>query len=88
MSELVLVVPRTALIPGEGWHGVRTEGVAGVFELIASQGQFRMRAEVEIDPDWKQVIPYLVVRDASAYFLMQRSWSRASTPARVRCIRK
>jgi predicted NUDIX family phosphoesterase len=81
LSELVLVVPRTALIPDEGWHGVRTEGVAGVLELIASQGQFRLRADVEVDPDWKQVIPYLVVRDATAYFLMQRT--RAGVDARL-----
>jgi predicted NUDIX family phosphoesterase len=81
LSERVLVVPRTAVIPAAGWHGVRTEGVAGVLELIASRGEFRLRAEVEVDPTWKQVIPYLVVRDGPAWFLMQRS--RAGLDARL-----
>ncbi len=81
MSERVLVVPRGAVIDEPGWHGLRTDGLDGVLDTVARQGQFEPRAEVELDPGWKQVIPYLVVRDGARYFLMQRT--RAGADARL-----
>jgi len=81
VSEQVLVVPRTAVIPGRGWHGVRTSDLAGVLDTISYEGRFEPRAEVESDPRWKQVIPYLVVRDGARIFLMQRT--RAGADARL-----
>jgi predicted NUDIX family phosphoesterase len=71
--EQVLVVPRSALISGGGWRGVRTEELERVLETIARRGRFEPRTVVESDPRWKQVIPYLVVRDGPRYFLMQRT---------------
>ena len=81
MSEQVLVVPRAAVIPGRGWHGVRTGDLAGVLDTISAEGRFEPRAEMESDPRWKQVIPYLVVRDGARFFLMQRT--RAGADARL-----
>lgn len=81
MNERVLVVPRTAVIRGRGWRGVRTRGLAGVLDTIAREGRFEPRAEVELDPRWKQVIPYLVVRDGPRWFLMQRT--RGGADARL-----
>ena len=81
MSEQVLVVPRGAVVAGAGWRGVRTHDLAGVLEKIAFEGRFEPRAVVETDPHWKQVIPYLVVRDGPRYFLMQRT--RAGADARL-----
>ena len=40
-----------------------------------------MRAEVEDDPSWKQVIPYLVLRDGERIFLLRRT--RAGGDARL-----
>jgi predicted NUDIX family phosphoesterase len=81
VSEQVLVVPRAAVIPGRGWHGVRTADLAGVLDTISCEGRFEPRAEVESDRRWKQVIPYLVVRDEARFFLMQRT--RAGADARL-----
>jgi predicted NUDIX family phosphoesterase len=81
LNERVLVVPRAAVITGRAWRGVRTRGLAGVLDTIAREGRFEPRAEVELDPRWKQVIPYLVVRDGPRWFLMQRS--RAGADARL-----
>lgn len=81
MSEQVLVVPRGAVITGRGWHGVRTTDLTGVLDTISCEGRFEPRAEVESDPRWKQVIPYLVVRDGPRYFLMQRT--RGGADARL-----
>lgn len=71
--ELVLVVPRQALMGDPGWHGVRTEELDGFEELVARFGRFVERSSAEADRSLKQVIPYLVLRDGERYFLMRRT---------------
>ncbi|MEO8273484.1 MAG: NUDIX domain-containing protein [Chloroflexota bacterium] len=72
-GELVLVVPRASLMADPGWHGITTDGLDAFEATVARDGQFRPRAEVEIDRGWKQVIPYLVLRERDHYFLMRRT---------------
>ena len=72
-GERVLVVPRAALMPDPGWHGLTTTGLGDFAPLVERVGEFRQRAEVEPDRSWKQVIPYLVLRDGPRYFLMRRT---------------
>src|SRR6185503_8165991 len=74
-DELVLVVPRPVLMADPGWHGIRSDVLTGgqLEALVAEHGEFRPRAEVEPDRTWKQVIPYLVLRDGPRYFLMRRT---------------
>ena len=48
---------------------------------MRANGEFRPRAEMENDRTWKQVIPYLVLRDGPRYFLMRRT--QAGTDARL-----
>lgn len=71
--EQVLVVPRTALIPDDGWRGVRTDAMDAIIATIAERGKFEPRPAMEIDPTFKQVIPYLVLRDGELWFLMRRT---------------
>ena len=74
-DELVLVVPRQVLMPGPGWQGIRDDLMTGrEFEaVVAEHGVFQPRGEMERDRAWKQVIPYLVLRDGPRYFLMRRT---------------
>lgn len=72
-DEQVLVVPRASLMGDPGWHGVTAGGLEGFEAIVARNGQFRPRAEMEVDRAWKQVIPYLVLRDGARYFLMRRT---------------
>jgi predicted NUDIX family phosphoesterase len=72
-EEQVLVVPRDALVPGEGWTGVRHGDLAAELEVVARAGRFRRRGDAEEDPTHKQVIPYLVLRDGERWFLMRRT---------------
>ena len=74
-DELVLVVPRHVLMSDPGWRGIRADLMTGPqFEaLVAANGEFRPRGEMERDRSWKQVIPYLVLRDGPRYFLMRRT---------------
>lgn len=79
--ELVLVVPREALMGDPGWHGMRTDDLDGFEALVSRLGRFAERASAEADRTLKQVIPYLVLRDGERYFLMRRT--RAGADARL-----
>lgn len=72
-EELVLGVPRGLMVPGETWRGIRDADLDDVLALVERAGEYRPRAEAEVDPNWKQVIPYLLVRDGERLFLMQRT---------------
>jgi predicted NUDIX family phosphoesterase len=72
-EELVRVIPRAALIAGRGWRGIRPADLDTVIALVEREGSLRPRASMEHDPDFKQVIPYLVLRDGRDYFLMRRT---------------
>jgi len=73
MDEEVLVVPRGSIVPGEGWLGVRREGVDAALDVVRRDGFFLRRGDAEDDPTHKQVIPYLVLRDGERWFLMRRT---------------
>ncbi len=72
-EERVLVVPRSAVVPAPGWHGVRAGGVESVLAAARAAGRYLPRGAVEHDPAYKQLIPYLVLRDGDRYFLMRRT---------------
>jgi predicted NUDIX family phosphoesterase len=42
-------------------------------ETVERDGRYESRSLMEQDPAFKQIIPYLVLRDGSRYFLMQRT---------------
>ena len=72
-GERVYVVPRSVLpIEGE-WYGLRTEALDDFVSTVERGGRFEPRAAMERDPSFKQIIPYLVLRDGPRYFLMQRT---------------
>jgi predicted NUDIX family phosphoesterase len=77
----VLAVPRERLPAGLPRRGVLRRGLLPYLRTIARDAVFRPRAELEQDPAWKQVIPYLVLRDGERLFLMRRT--RAGTDARL-----
>ncbi len=72
-DEQVLVVPREALVPGDGWTGVRSDDLVAANAVVARDGAFVRRGDAEEDPSHKQVIPYLVLRDGERWFLMRRT---------------
>lgn len=72
-DERVLVVPRAAIMGVRGWRGVVRSGAERHLAAIAAEGRFEPRAAMERDPLFKQVIPYLVLRDGGRLFLMRRT---------------
>jgi len=73
IGERVFVVPRSAVPHRAGWYGLRTDGLDAFVAAVERDGRYEPRAEMEGDPSFKQIIPYLVLRDGQRYFLMQRT---------------
>ncbi|MFO1541255.1 MAG: NUDIX domain-containing protein [Chloroflexota bacterium] len=80
-DERVLGVPRRQAVGDAPWRGILYGDVAPLVARLEAQATFRPRAEAEEDPSWKQLIPYVLVRDRGAFFLMRRT--RAGGDARL-----
>src|SRR6266480_357085 len=72
-DELVLGIPRSSVPQNAEWRGVRSDVLAGVLSAVGRVGSYRPRSEAESDPDWKQIIPYVCLRDGERIFLMRRT---------------
>ena len=72
-DELVYVVPRESVMAADGWYGIREADLVAFVASIEQHGRFGPRPAMEADPTFKQVIPYLVLRDGDRYFLMRRT---------------
>lgn len=77
VDELVYAVPRRRLLERRHvqrpWRGLLVVRAEPYLERARRHGEFRPRQELENDPAWKQLIPYLVVRDGPRYLLLRRS---------------
>ena len=69
----MFVVPRAALPDAAGWYGLRTTDLDAFVASAERDGRYELRSAMEQDPSFKQIIPYLVLRDGSRYFLMKRT---------------
>ncbi|MFH0751856.1 MAG: NUDIX domain-containing protein [Chloroflexota bacterium] len=72
-DERVFVVRRDRIMDAHGWRGILESGAEPLLAVIAAEGRFEPRAAMECDPRFKQVIPYLVLRDRGRLFLMRRT---------------
>ena len=66
-EERVFVVPRSAVPDAASWYGLRTTELDGFVAGVERDGRFEPRPAMEQDPSYKQIIPYLVLRDGSRY---------------------
>jgi predicted NUDIX family phosphoesterase len=76
MTERVLVLPRSDVPGGTEFHGVRLaddEALADLRTAVARHGRYLDRPLAESDPTYKQLIPYVVVRNGESVFLMHRT---------------
>jgi predicted NUDIX family phosphoesterase len=76
MTEQVLVIPRDRVPGGCDFTGIRAADEAGLAELtlaVKAHGAFIDRPLAEESPAFKQLIPYVVVRDGDRTFLMERT---------------
>jgi predicted NUDIX family phosphoesterase len=75
-EELVLVIPRDGVPGGCDYTGVRKadpQQLRMLMSAVDEHGTYLPRSQAENDPSHKQLIPYVVVRDADRTFLMERT---------------
>jgi predicted NUDIX family phosphoesterase len=85
-DERVLVIPTDRFRAAGYFHGFRRADDAFQSALLdPSHYQFRPRSEVETDPEFKQLIPYVVLRHGDHLFQYRRGAS--GTEARLRALR-
>ena len=70
---MVLGLPRAKVPGGVDWRGVLGQDLSALLQASVEHGEFRPRSEAEVDPSWKQLIPYLLLRDGERIFLMRRT---------------
>src|SRR5688500_11399591 len=73
MTERVLVLPRTDVPGGCDFRGIRDADLSVLRDAVARHGIYLDRPMAEDDPGYKQLIPYVVVRDGNRVFLMERT---------------
>jgi predicted NUDIX family phosphoesterase len=76
MVERVLVLPRERVPGGCDYTGVRAgdaDDLHLLADAVAAHGRFLERPLAEEDAAFKQLIPYVVVRDRGRVFLMERT---------------
>ena len=81
-SEQVLCVKRDDIFPDGAWHGFVSDQLERHQSVIREHHFFMPRAEVEDDPTYQQIIPYVVFHHGARYFLTHRL--RASSERRLR----
>ena len=71
--EQILVVPAVRLFDGvERWNGISSSSPSILESHIRSFGRFEVRGLMETNEQFKQLIPYIVLRYEDKIFIMQR----------------
>jgi predicted NUDIX family phosphoesterase len=70
--EKILVVPRKKLLEDIFFEGFEREKITYYLERIRKYSIFKKRFLVENDPNYKQIIPYLIIKFKNKYFMFQR----------------
>jgi predicted NUDIX family phosphoesterase len=81
-TEHVLVVARDDLFADGAWHGFVDQQLDRYRQIFGERSFFMPRAEVEDDPSYQQIIPYVVFRHEDRYLLTRRL--KASSEKRLR----
>ncbi|HEY2094190.1 MAG TPA: NUDIX domain-containing protein [Thermoanaerobaculia bacterium] len=74
MNEEVMVVETAQLVPlfrGRAFDLIRDDAPA-ILELIKGRHFFVARADAEVEPKWRQIIPYVVVMHGNDVFTLRR----------------
>ena len=77
-DERILGIPREAALPGGAWRGFKrftsVEGGLAEIARLDRVGSARPRRELELDPEWKQPIPYAIALHRTAAGERQLFW--------------
>jgi len=72
LSEQVMVV-RTAELQPYLRPGLIRDSTRPILDLISKKHLFIERPVAEVSPEFRQIIPYVIIRNADAYFVLKRT---------------
>ncbi|HUR80274.1 MAG TPA: NUDIX domain-containing protein [Thermoanaerobaculia bacterium] len=81
MTEQVMVVEREKLAPYLVERGLVREHLDEILDVITGAYFFLDRPTAEVSPQYKQIIPYVIIRHGERVFLLQRT--QKQTEARL-----
>ncbi|MBI1866186.1 MAG: hypothetical protein HYS02_00260, partial [Candidatus Staskawiczbacteria bacterium] len=64
-----LVVPADIIFEKGRWQGLKTDNLDYYLDIINNNYQFKRRGNVEEDPSFQQIIPYIVFNFKDKYFI-------------------
>ena len=59
-DEQILVVPSEIIFQKEKWQGLKTDNLDYYIDLIKKNCEFKRRGDMENDPSFQQIIPYIL----------------------------
>lgn len=68
-DEQILVVKASTIFKDGKWQGLKTDNLDYYIDLINKNYEFKRRGDMENDPSWQQIIPYIVFNYKDEYFL-------------------
>jgi len=69
MDEKILCIKGETLFKDGKWNGLLTSDSQKYLNLLRENGEFRVRRELENDPEYKQIIAQVILRYKDKYFL-------------------
>lgn len=68
-DEQILVIKSETIFAKGKWQGLKTDNLDYYIDLIKKNCEFKRRGDMENDPSWQQVIPYILFKFQDKYFL-------------------
>ena len=71
-EEQILVVKSDIIFSDKGggkWQGLKTDNLDYYVDLIKNNYEFRRRGDMENDPSFQQIIPYIIFNFQDKYFI-------------------
>jgi predicted NUDIX family phosphoesterase len=79
-DEKILVVNRNSILGKESINGFKSLNDFDYYQKLVDQNkEFKWRSQMEMDPAFKQIIPYLIFNYQDKFFLMQRQSTASET---------
>lgn len=72
-DEDILVVPRDLLFDKvTPWFGINQDALSNITNIVAEHAAYIPRQSAEHNPEYKQIIPYIIFTHQDKFFVMQR----------------
>ena len=69
MDEKILCIKGDTLFKDEKWNGLMTSDKEKYLSLLKEESEFKVREDLETNPEYKQVIAQVILRYKDKYFL-------------------